>query len=541
MIPAGKNGRTDMAAEKTGNVSLIRAVLLLITLVYVPVSILLSTTGMKTVDPMWFNYLIGTSSLAVFTASFMFKTVRSRLLVFAKLVFYLILSNLYYINVLNGFPLEYAVVLTFCLFFGGAFQYNLRDLILYQSLTAALSIVSISVSKLETPHYSALILVTAVTAIFSFIVYYHHLKSDKALLESEERFRQLFNTATDMIFLFDKDRHITHANEAFRKFYEVKEGESMEEKRHSVFDPRQVDLLDTEEIEVLKGAIVRSEITVNKKGENHYFDVIKAPLRDDKNHITGLFAIARDVTEKKLTDENNARLMNKLRESNDALQQFAYTASHDLKEPLRMIRNFLGLIRRRMNERGLLDGDFDDFIRFAVEGGDRMEILLDGLLRYSRIETRANPFVSTDLNETFREALMNLRIPIENSKAVIKSRKLPVVEADPVQMVQLFQNLLSNAVKYARRDVTPNIVVRSKVSNGTAKISIADNGMGIENKDFDRVFQIYQRLHSASEIPGAGVGLSICKRIVERHGGGIWIESTFGKGSTFFFTLPAVH
>jgi light-regulated signal transduction histidine kinase (bacteriophytochrome) len=229
------------------------------------------------------------------------------------------------------------------------------------------------------------------------------------------------------------------------------------------------------------------------------------------------------------------RQAQELERSNAELQQFAYVASHDLQEPLRMVTSYLQLLERRYKNR--LDPDADDFIAFAVEGAARMHELIRGLLDYSRIGTHGMAFQATDLSLILGQVLDSLQVAVRESGAIVTSDPLPVVMADATQMSQLLQNLLGNAIKF-HGDGPPEIHVGAQRRNGGWCFSVRDNGIGLEPRYAERIFVIFQRLHTRDRYPGTGIGLSICKRIVERHGGRIWVESEPGQGSTFHFSLP---
>lgn len=228
------------------------------------------------------------------------------------------------------------------------------------------------------------------------------------------------------------------------------------------------------------------------------------------------------------------RVNKELQRSNEELKQFAYIASHDLQEPLRMIASFLQLIERRY--KGKLDKDADEFISFAVEGASRLQNMIIGLLAYSRVETKGKPFEEINCSEALGNAISNLRIAIDESGAMITTDRLPVVKADAGQLIQVFQNLIANAVKFRRED-PPRIHVSAVRKEDEWVFSVRDNGIGIAPDYKDRIFNIFQRLHGR-EYPGVGIGLSLCRRIIERHGGSIWFESEAGKGTTFYFTIP---
>jgi signal transduction histidine kinase len=231
-----------------------------------------------------------------------------------------------------------------------------------------------------------------------------------------------------------------------------------------------------------------------------------------------------------------ARQAQELTRSNVELEQFAYVASHDLQEPLRMVRSYLQLLERRY--KGRLDENADEFIHFAVDGATRMQGLINDLLEYSRVGTHGKPFESTDCNVVLEKALMNLQIAIEEADAEITHDDLPTVMGDQVQLAQLLQNLIGNSIKFRQEHTQSQIHVGIGRRDGEWLFSVEDNGIGIDSQYFERVFQIFQRLHSSEEYEGTGIGLAVCKKIVERHGGRIWVESEPGQGSTFYFTVP---
>lgn len=242
-----------------------------------------------------------------------------------------------------------------------------------------------------------------------------------------------------------------------------------------------------------------------------------------------------DITERRQADELLAKKTEELVRSNAELERFAYVASHDLQEPLRMVASYVQLLAKRYQ--GRLDADADDFIHYAADGATRMQQLINDLLAYSRVGTRGKEFVPTNANQVLEDALFNLSRAIGDSKANITADKLPSVTADGSQLTQVFQNLIGNAIKFRGKE-RPDIHVGVSLEQGEWRFTVRDNGIGIPAEHLDRVFQIFQRLHSREEYPGTGIGLSICKRIVERHGGRIGAESETGKGSTFWFTLP---
>jgi PAS domain S-box-containing protein len=236
-----------------------------------------------------------------------------------------------------------------------------------------------------------------------------------------------------------------------------------------------------------------------------------------------------DLTARKRAEEE-------LKRSNEDLERFAYVASHDLQEPLRTVASYVQLLERRYS--GRLDADATEFIGFAVEGAKRMQRLIDDLLAFSRVGTRGGEMVAVDIGSVVDRSLENLGAAIAESDARVERGVLPTVHADPIQCQHLFTNLIGNALKF-RGAARPLVRVDAVRDGPFWRFSVADNGIGIDAQYFERIFVIFQRLHLREEFQGTGIGLAICKKVVERHRGRIWVESESGKGSTFLFTLPA--
>ena len=242
-----------------------------------------------------------------------------------------------------------------------------------------------------------------------------------------------------------------------------------------------------------------------------------------------------EITQRKQAEEKLKETTADLTRSNNDLEQFAYVASHDLQEPLRMVSSFVSLLANRYKDK--LDSDAEQFIAYAVGGAKRMQELINDLLAFSRVGTRGKPFESTDCASVMDQVVVSLQRTIEEGGAEITYKALPTVMADFSQMVQLFQNLIGNAIKF--RDKKPSRVrVSAEKRENEWVFSVRDNGIGLDSQYFERIFVIFQRLHAREEYPGTGIGLAICKKVVERHGGRIWCESQLGKGSTFYFTIP---
>jgi PAS domain S-box-containing protein len=276
---------------------------------------------------------------------------------------------------------------------------------------------------------------------------------------------------------------------------------------------------------------------VRKDGEVRSVHTEYEVVRDASGRPVKMVGTVQDITERKQAEEELKRRAEELERSNAELERFAYVASHDLQEPLRMVSSYTQLLARRYQ--GKLDEDADEFIGYAVDGATRMQALINDLLAYSRVGTRGREFRPADCEAVFQAALANLRVAVEESGARVENGPLPTVMGDRTQLLQLFQNLIGNAMKFRRKGVTPEVRVEVERRGGEWLFSVHDNGIGIDPRYAERVFVIFQRLHGREEYPGTGIGLALCKRIVERHGGKMWVRSEPGEGSTFYFTLPA--
>ncbi len=248
--------------------------------------------------------------------------------------------------------------------------------------------------------------------------------------------------------------------------------------------------------------------------------------------------LSREIAKRREAEAASRLFTEELARSNVDLQQFAYVASHDLQEPLRMISSYLQLIERRYKDK--LDDDANTFIHYAVDGANRLQVLIGGLLEFSRVRTHGKAFAAVDIGEVLDGLCRDLQPLIVESAATVRYDRMPIIAGDAAQITRLFQNLLQNALKFRREAIPPVIEIRAETKAGEIVFSVHDNGIGIEGQYFERIFTIFQRLHTREEYPGTGIGLSICKRIAERHGGSIRLESTPGTGASFYFSIPKI-
>ncbi|MFZ3166538.1 MAG: PAS domain S-box protein, partial [Candidatus Methanoperedens sp.] len=361
---------------------------------------------------------------------------------------------------------------------------------------------------------------------------------EMALRESEARFRSITKSATDAIISADSDDNIISWNKGAQTIFGYAEEEALGKSLIMIIPERYRDahkkglerVNSTGETRIIGKTV--EMVGMRKDGSEFPLELSLSTWKIGTRRLYS--GILRDVTGRKQADEKLKQTLAELERSNKDLEQFAYAASHDLQEPLRTVSNFSQLLAKRY--KGELDAKADQFIGFIVDGATRMQEMIDNLLAYSRVSTRAKPFEPTNCETLFDQALANVKMAIEESGALVTHKSLPTVMADASQLVQLFQNLLSNAIKF--RKEKPRITVSAVQKGNEWLFSVEDNGIGIAPEFMEHIFKMFQREHPSAEYPGTGVGLAICKKIVERHGGRIWVESQVGKGSTFYFTIP---
>ena len=357
--------------------------------------------------------------------------------------------------------------------------------------------------------------------------------------ESEARYRALLEAAPGAMAVVDQGGEIVLLNAQAERQFGYGRDELLGQQVTTIMEGF-AELLITDALRSEGDAGTPSsgtgfELTGRRKNGSPFpIEVTLSPLQSAEGVL--VTAGIRDITATRTKAEALLlRKVEELKRSNEELAQFAYIASHDLQEPLRMVASYTQLLSRRY--KGRLDADADEFIAFAVDGANRMQRLIQDLLAYSRVGTKGKDLVDTSSEDALQQALTNLRIAIERGGAVVTHDPLPTVLADESQLIQLFQNLVGNAVKYHGSEVP--LVHVSAASNGGGKwtFSVKDNGLGIDSKYFERIFGMFQRLHKRDEFSGTGIGLAICKKIAERHGGRISVESQPGQGSTFRFAL----
>ena len=361
-------------------------------------------------------------------------------------------------------------------------------------------------------------------------------KVENELKKSESKYHSLYSTMSEGVAIHDVvynkhheavDYIITDVNPAYETILGLEKGDVIGNKGSKLYGTGNPPFLEIY-ASVAEGGEVQQFENYFEPMDKYFRISVSSPQK-------GKFAtFFEDITKRKRDEEILNQTLEELKRSNKELKQFAYVASHDLQEPLRMVSSFSRLLERRY--KGELDSDADEFIDFIVDGAQRMKQLIDDLLAYSRVTSQAKEFVNVDLETIINVVLSNLAVSIEENNVVVSHDPLPNVFADPSQMVQVFQNLISNSIKF-RGQKTPEIHISADNNEKEWKFAVSDNGIGIEPKHQKQIFEVFKRLHTREEYPGSGIGLSICQKIVERHGGRIWVESEPEKGSTFYFTI----
>ncbi len=363
--------------------------------------------------------------------------------------------------------------------------------------------------------------------------------AERHLAQMEGRYRGLLEAAPDAMVVVNQGGEIVLLNVQAEKQFGYRRDELVGQKVKNIIPEGFAERLIADALRSAEDALAQQigtgiELTGRRKnGSDFPIEIMLSPLESAEGIL--VTAAIRDITKRKKAEAHLLQKVEELNRSNEELGQFAYIASHDLQEPLRMVASYTQLLSRRY--KGKLDSDADEFISFAVDGASRMQRLIQDLLAYSRVGTIEMDLLDTSSEEALQQALINLRGAIEEKGALVTHDPLPTVLADETQLIQLFQNLVGNAIKYQNPGV-PRVHI-SAAKNGGKKwmFSVKDNGLGIDPQYFEKIFGVFQRLHKREEFAGTGIGLAICKKIVERHGGSISVESQPGQGSIFRFVL----
>ena len=358
------------------------------------------------------------------------------------------------------------------------------------------------------------------------------------LQESELRFRTLTETIPQLIWSTRPDGSADYFGRQWIDFTGIPEKQQLGSGWLSVLHPDDRQRIQDIWLRVAPlGEKYDVEYRIRSRdGEYRWFKARGVPMRDSSGQVIQWFGSSTDIQEQKELEQALHKREQELQRSNGELQEFAYVASHDLQEPLRMVANYTELLAQRY--RGKLDADADEFIAFAVDGARRMQNLIEDLLSYSRVGTRAKPFRPARSADIVQRVLKSLAVATAESHATVEVTDLPEILCDESQLESVFQNLLGNALKFCPKSRSCRIEISARTQGAHCVFSVRDNGIGIEARHFERIFRTFQRLHTREEYPGNGIGLAICKKVVERHGGRIWLESKPGEGTTFFFTVP---
>jgi len=363
--------------------------------------------------------------------------------------------------------------------------------------------------------------------------------AEKHLAQMEVRYHALLEAAPDAMVVVNQGGEIVLLNVQAEKRFGYHRDELLGQKVTSIIPEGFAERLLADDLRSAEDALAQqidSGIELNgrrRDGSEFPIEIMLSPLESPEGVL--VTAAIRDITARRTAEARLLQNVRELHRSNEELAQFAYIASHDLQEPLRMVASYTELLSRRY--KGKLDAEADDFIAFAVDGASRMQRLIQDLLSYSRVEGKGRDPLEASSEDALHQALDNLGGAVEESGAVMTHDPLPTVLADKVQLIQVFQNLVGNAIKYRRAEVPRVHISAAKDGEKNWVFSVQDNGLGIDSEYFERIFGLFQRLHKRDELAGTGIGLAICKKIVEQHGGSMWVKSQPGEGSTFCFVL----
>ncbi len=381
-------------------------------------------------------------------------------------------------------------------------------------------------------------------------------QAEEALAIEHNLLSSIIDTIPDHIYVKDLDGRFILDNVAHRELHGPKtDGSTTGRTVFDLYTPDEAARFDDDDryvIETGQPILNHEELVPMETGREAWVEMTKVPLRNMAGEIIGLVGISADISDRREAEQQLRRFAAQLERSNAELQNFASVASHDLQEPLRKIQAFSDRLRVKCG--GVLNAQGKDYLDRMQGAAERMQVLIQDLLKLSRVTSRALPFEKCDLNEIVRAVISDLEITIEQTKAEIELAELPVIEADPLQMRQLFQNLISNALKFQKPGDLPRVIVEARVyqmkernipgalpGEEICKIVVRDNGIGFDSKFAEQIFVVFQRLHSRDEYEGTGIGLAICRKITDRHGGTIVAKSAEGQGAAFIVTLPVTQ
>ena len=361
-------------------------------------------------------------------------------------------------------------------------------------------------------------------------------RSYKKLRESESRFRALVAASSDVLYRMSPDWGEMLQLDSQGQLAETEEPSRDWVRKYIHPDDRSRVMTAINEAIIAKSTFELEHEVMLADGSLGWTFSRAIPIQDEAGKIIEWFGAASDITERKRAEKEREELIRELERSNRELQQFAYVSSHDLQEPLRTVTVYAQLLQNRYQEK--LDEKGAKYLTYMFDAANRMSLLITDLLAFSRVGSRVEPFQPVEMESVFKDALTNLKATIEESGAQITHDPLPQVEGDRGQLTQFLQNLIANGLKYQKKDTAPRVSVSAERLDDEWVLGVHDNGIGIEPQFYDRIFIIFQRLHKREEYAGTGMGLAICRKIVERHGGRIWVESKPGEGSSFYFSLP---
>ncbi len=361
-------------------------------------------------------------------------------------------------------------------------------------------------------------------------------------------FQTLVESSSDMITIRDDQGNLRFRSPSIKTILGYEPDEYENRSSYDLIHPEDLEQIKINSEKLVSGEIeeFKSEYRCRHKDNSwRILEGIAKKYDDESINLHGIIVNSRDITDRKIAEEKLHEFAARLEQSNRELQDFAYVASHDLQEPLRKVQAFGDRLNKKYGES--LGEEGRDYVRRMRGAADRMQILINDLLTFSRVTTKAQPFAAVDLNKIAREVISDLEIKIEETGATVSVAPLPTIEADAMQMRQLFQNLIGNALKFQRSGVAPAVRIYAEENEAETsaqsfyplfRLAVEDNGIGFEEKYLDRIFTVFQRLHGRTEYEGSGVGLAVCRKIAERHGGAITARSANGAGATFLVSLP---